>query len=401
MALCSEIQQCRLCQHTDLGSLVDLGAQASWTLPDPLPLELVQCRACGGVQLRHTVDRHSLFTDYAYRSGMNDWMRAYLIRLAQQLSAYISWQVDDVVLDIGANDGTFLRACQPEVPVRRVGFEPADNVVPMTAYEQIPDFFSAASYWQYCDRPARLITSIAMFYDLDDPVAFAREVQEVLADDGVWVVEVQNAERLLIDGIYDTVLHEHLVYYTPGTLVDTLQRAGLVVTKLERSMSNGGSLRAYVRHTGRSVQVDSLSPLCLSQGLAHRVRYQQARLRDLLEGYAARGQSVYGYGASTKGAVVLQACGIDQRLCQVIADKDPAKWGQHMPGSGIPICSEEAMRASQPDALLVLPWAFADTFLAREQALFEAGTDFLIPFPLPAVRHQTPRPLNKEIPCAL
>jgi C-methyltransferase-like protein/methyltransferase family protein len=372
LSLYDERTHCRVCGGR-LTGVLDLGRQASWTIAEPLPLEMMVCEICELLQLRQTVARDALFRQYGYRSGINNTMMRHLSDLAQKVCHEFKLTEHSVVVDIGANDGFFLRqfdahACMPN----RVGFEPARNLAPLPGVHWITDYFSAEAFRALNLRSASVVTSLAMFYDADDPIFFAREVAQILDDDGVWIIEVQDADVMLSLGGFDTICHEHLCYYTEATLALVLDRAGLGIAYLERVPINGGSMRVYA--TKRPGFVGRRNQDCA--GFAERAR----RAMDSLRRQVAAHRAVWGYGASTKGNVILQACGFMVKDIVAIADKNPEKWGQRTPGSHIPICSEAEMRAAKPDALLILPWSFAPEFRGREKALLESGTKLIVPF---------------------
>lgn len=411
---------CRICGSRPLRPVFDLGQQyiaGAFLTPEELaadgndafrhryPLELVRCdptstaAGCGLVQLRHTVARTLLFEHYGYRSGINQTMRDHLAHIASTAEEIVHAVSGDTVLDIGSNDGTLLLSYTTE-GLDRVGVDPADDV---TTYARergldiVDGFFSAAAFeGARPGRRARIVTSIAMFYDLEDPRAFVEEVARVLADDGVWVIEVGWIVAMLRMNSFDAVCHEHLEYYGLVQIEALLAPAGLAVQRAETNDINGGSICLYVRHADvvrRSPEFTTLDPVRHQEralGLDTDRPFAELRtntekirveLRRVLEEAARSGHRTYAYGASTKGNVILQYCDLDRSLVQAAADRNPDKWGREMPGSDIPIISEEQARADRPAYFLALPYHFIDEFKRRELTYLRDGGRFILPMP--------------------
>jgi 2-polyprenyl-3-methyl-5-hydroxy-6-metoxy-1,4-benzoquinol methylase len=410
-------QTCRSCGSSALTPVISLGDQIlagnfgfSQELPPVLrkiPLDLVRCdqerdeHACGLVQLRHTVPGDLMYSSYGYRSGINNTMREHLSGLAQELERRVDLSAGDMVIDIGANDGTLLTSYRTQ-GFTGVGFEPS-IVQPESLpshIKYIKDYFTAAPFTsRFPDKKAKIITSIAMFYDLEDPNAFVADIARLLHRDGLWVLEVAYLPRTLERNSFDTICHEHLEYYSLSSLDSLLRRHGLMVADVGENDINGGTIRVYACHQGGrfseraedarmrvyhmqrcefDMKIDTAEPYA---AFASRVAQIRTELPNLLRNLRAQGKIVYGYGASTKGNVILQYCGIGPDLVRGIADRNPAKWGQVTPGTGIPIISEDEMRAARPDHLLVLPWFFMREFLARETDFVWRGGKFIVPVP--------------------
>ena len=410
-------QTCRVCGSAALTTVLSLGEQclASNFAVTPevqpvtrrVPLELVFCdpardeAACGLVQLRHTVPSDLMYSCYGYRSGINDTMRRHLAELARGAEAAVGLSAGDLVVDIGANDGTMLLSYTTPGAVY-VGFEPSniEPEHPTPGVRFIRDYFSAASLRAHvAASKAKIVTTIAMFYDLEDPNSFVADVASILADDGLWIIELAYLPATLDNCGFDTICHEHLEYYSLSSLEVLLHRHGLDVADVEVNDTNGGSIRVTVsqrgsRHAARAAgstarkyaikkrefeaELDTEKPY---RAFAVRVGEVRSELVALLERLRAEGKRVYGYGASTKGNVILQHCGITTDLVVAIADRNPAKWGSATVGTGIPIVSEDEMRRAAPDYLLVLPWHFMDEFSERERAFHERGGRFIVPLP--------------------
>lgn len=304
-------------------------------------------------------------------------------------------------LDIGCNDGTLLSFYSTDTEC--VGVDPSNSLPATTErVRYVRDFFPSVELRNILgSKKFDVITSVAMFYDLEDPLRFTEEVRHFLASDGLWVVEVSYMPQMLKQGSYDSICHEHLEYYSLSTLENLFARAGLKVVRASFNGMNGGSLRCFVTHQScftyksdedlmrlREIRVaefdmelDIDRPYRLFQDGIERHR---AELNRVLRELRLAGKSVHIYGASTKGNTILQWCGIDSRLVDCAAERNPDKWGTVTPGTEIPIVSEEESRSRNPDCYLVLPWHFQEEFLQREEAMLRRGTKFI--FPLPAVR---------------
>ena len=411
-------QTCRLCGSHELTSVLSLGDQylASFftdehipPLRRRIPLELVRCdvtrdeNACGLVQLKHTVPSDFMYSAYGYKSGINESMAQHLRDLAQKAQTIAELKPSDIAIDIGANDATLLKGYTAQGTLK-VGFEPS-NVAPTDA--ELPSdirylrtyFDSRVFESEFPEKKAKVITSIAMFYDLEHPNRFVSDIARVLDRQGIWVMELSYLPMMLKQRSFDTVCHEHLDYYHLAPIEKLVEKHGLKVFDVETNLSNGGSFRLYIAHEH--------SRFCERKTEAHRrlIRFRQAEFELCLDQEAIyaqfrsdiekirkdlntticdlkkQGKKIYGYGASTKGNVILQYCELDQTLITAIADRNPSKHGQKTLGTDIPIISEEDARKQNPDYFLVLPWHFLNGFMQRERAFLERGGRFIVPLP--------------------
>ena len=409
-----EIHQCRICGNSVLDPILNLGIQVLTgvfpkTVGEPVesgPLELVKCRTglqgdtCGLVQLKHSFAPEQMYGDtYGYRSGLNQSMVRHLERKAAFIRSMIPISQGDLFLDIGSNDGTLLRAINVS-GVELVGMDPSATkfaeFYPPRA-KRIPDFFSAANFFREVGaRRAKVVTSIAMFYDLESPLQFMRDVFEVLADDGIWVFEQSYLPQMLRMNSYDTVCHEHLEYYALRQVLWMANKVGFEIVDLEFNSVNGGSFSVTaakrkgahsntmaINNAMREENEQGLDSLRPYQDFADRVHRQRRALVQELRAMNESGLRVLGYGASTKGNVLLQFCGLKSDVLPFIAEVNPDKFGSYTPGTLIPIISEFEARAMRPDVFLVLPWHFRDNIVEREKEFLRAGGKLL--FPLPAI----------------
>lgn len=402
----STISACRICRSPALVEVLDLGtsaltgvfpASADEVVPSGRLL-LLLCEGCGLVQLADSFPPEQMYGDnYGYRSGLNASMVEHLARTVRRLERLAQTKPGDVILDIGANDSTLLRSYQTPDLIR-VGIDPTirkfRDYYPADIIA-VEDFFSARAFQQACDRPADLVTSIAMFYDLEDPVAFAADIRDVLADDGLWHFEQSYMPWMLRSGAYDTICHEHLEYYSLTTIDRILQMVGMRIVDVATNAVNGGSISVTAAKESSSRATDRvlvdwflaqerrgrIADLQTWQGFAATVRDRQEGLLELLTSLKATGRSVEALGASTKGNVVLQTTGIGADLVSRIGDVNPYKFGRFMPGTGIPIVSEDEVLASRPDFLLILPWHFRETFMTRLDRYLAEGGHLILPLP--------------------
>jgi hypothetical protein len=341
-----------------------------------------------------------LYSHYGYRSGINERMRQNLIDIARIAENMAGLKKGDTVCDIGCNDGTFLEAISSK-GVDRLGIDPAANVAGLArakGLEVICDFFSKPVYEKA--RPgvkAKVIATIAMFYDLDDPSAFVRDIANILSGDGVWAMELAYLPSMLKNNSFDTICHEHLAYYGLRQLEWLFEKENLNIHRVEINDINGGSIRMFIRkRSAGPVPAETLRILSdirekerllrLDTGEPYSAFYQSVlairkELKHLLEDILAQGKRIYAYGASTKGNIILQFCGISNRLITKAADRNPDKWSCRTPATDIEIISEQQARDEKPDYFLVLPWSFIGVFKEREAAFLNGGGKFILPLP--------------------
>jgi NDP-4-keto-2,6-dideoxyhexose 3-C-methyltransferase len=406
---------CRVCDGS-LEPILSLGEHYVSDFPFPgddhgikAPLELVLCRRCGLLQLKHTVSAETMYRNYWYRSGTNKSMRDALTDISTKTEQLIHLREGDTVLDIGCNDGTLL-ASYKTGGIYRVGFDPAENLAVFSrqvAEKVIVDFFEAESYCNDSElrgRRPKVVTTIAMFYDLEDPKKLVSEIKAVMHPDGVWVVQMSYLPLMLKENEFGNICHEHLEYYSFESLQYLLKLYDFEIVDVELNGVNGGSLRAYVRN--RSASKDGFGDATYRALAEERVRTlweQEIKIglkepqtyaefafwvdrikQDVVTFITEQvrgGKKVYVYGASTKGNTVLQYFGLDHSLIAAAAERNPDKWGRVTVGTGIPIVSEDEARAAKPEYFLVLPWHFLQEFQAREKDHLISGGRFIVPMP--------------------
>jgi hypothetical protein len=407
MANYREIKGCRISGNSHLVSVLNLGDQVlTGIFPSSRdveitsgPLELVWCPDSGLLQLRHSYDPDEMYGhNYGYRSGLNRSMVNHLTEKVRYLERVMPLSRGDIVLDIGSNDATALKAYRTP-GIERVGIDPTGRKFAQYYTDNIklvPEFFSAAAYRSVQSKPAKIVTSIAMFYDLEDPAKFVHEVESVLAEDGIWHFEQSYMPSMLRLNSYDTICHEHLEYYSLGVVKTVVEMAGLKIVDVVMNAVNGGSFAVTAaKAANRNVKAnDAVINWLLEQegrmGLStprpyrefeQRVFAHREDLTRLIRTLNADGKKVLGYGASTKGNVLLQFCGFSERDIPAIADVNPDKVGCFTPGTHIPIISESEARAKKPDYFVVLPWHFKAGILEREKEYLASGGKMIFPFP--------------------
>ncbi len=411
------VKECRVCGFKPLTTILSLGnlyvsdfvsEDADMEKAGKAPLELVLCNekdgGCGLLQLRHTVSHKAMYRNYWYRSGINKTMADELKNIVDRVKSLISLKNGDFVIDIGSNDSTFLRFYNTP-GLNTVGFEPAKNLVEKYGLggvtKIITDFF-AFSLWQkeYGNVKAKVITAIAMFYDLDNPNTFVADMVKCLDEDGIIVIQMLHLPYLLKRNAFDGICHEHLEYYSLSSLEKLFKRHGLEVFDAEFRPINEGSLRYYIRRRGKG-KLLRIRPGAQERVEKFRVEEQKMKLYDkhvydefvdrvmdiktklteFIQGEVSKRKKIYVYGASTKGNTLLQFFGIDHKLIVAAAERNPDKWGKRTVGTLIPIVSEEEMRKAQPDYLLILPWHFIEEFKEREKWYLKKGGKFIVPLP--------------------
>lgn len=402
-----KITVCRSSGSDHLVPVLNLGLQAltgvfprsSESAVTRGPLELLWCPVSGLLQLAHSYNPDEMYGEnYGYRSGLNQSMVEHLTDKVRWLERLVQLKVGDVVLDIGSNDATTLKAYSIQ-GLQRIGIDPTGakfaSYYP-SGIKLVPDFFSADAFHEICDKSARIVTSIAMFYDLDSPVNFARQVASVLAKDGVWHFEQSYMPSMLRTNAYDTICHEHLEYYTLDVVRRILDAADLKLIDVVTNAVNGGSFAVTATHRSSNHYKpnDAVINWLLEQedlmGLGttrpyrefeERVFRHRQDLTRLIRSLNADGKKIMGYGASTKGNVLLQFCGLTDLDIPGIAEVNHDKFGCVTPGTHIPIMSEAEARAAQPDYFLVLPWHFKSGIVKREREFLQAGGKMIFPFP--------------------
>lgn len=382
---------CRSCGHGGLEPVLSLGNQylvrfvESRNLGLPrAPLNLVRCDGCGLLQLEHTVYADLLYREFWYRSSINASMKTALedvVREGLTYHHYGAW------LDVGANDGYLLRKVPPNFT--KIACEPARNFrdeLGESSDYVIDDYFSLAAVEAIgMVGKVDVLTSCAMFYDLDDPNAFVADVAAALSPNGVWINQLNDSPTMLRQNAFDAICHEHLCYYDLFTLKHLYERHGLVILGVTYNDVNGGSVRVVAEKPSRATRSVSLAghPQVTRESaaaFAARTAKWKTRMTDLVADAMANRGPIWVYGASTKGCALLQYLDLNEAFAG-IADRNERKHGLYMSGSWLEVRPEEEMRGQRPAYLLALPWAFRKEFVERERDLLDSGTTMVFPLP--------------------
>jgi SAM-dependent methyltransferase len=362
----------------------------------------------GAARLEKCTSIHSMFGKYWYRSGINQTMRTELKGIVDSITSVQKLNEGDLWLDIACNDGTLLSF----VPdgIKKLGIDPAEdsfkNESSKIADEVIQDFFTLENFKKskFKKKKAKVVTCIAMFYDLDEPVEFLKDVTKVLDDDGLFVLQMSYTPLMIKQLAFDNICHEHVYYWGLASIEKLLKKAGLKIVDCQLNDVNGGSFRIYIKKKKSDVSTFATAPyrdVCKvrveslikwEKGLKldkeeiwldfyNRIEALKKETVDFIKAEKAKGKVICGYGASTKGNTLLQYFGLDNTLIDAIAERSHYKFGLKTIGTNIPILSEEDVRAMNPDYMLVLPWHFISEFIKREDEFLTKGGKFIVPCP--------------------
>jgi len=371
-------------------------------------LDLYLDEVIGAARLNELAPPSEMWGKYWYRSGINQSMHKELANISGQIVNRIKYKENDIWLDIACNDGTMFRYIPDNFT--KVGCDPCDDSYYLESSKLayvIQDYFTYSA-WEnskYKNQKAKVITSIAMFYDLDDPHKFVEDIKQVLSEDGVWVMQLSYTPLMIEQMAFDNICHEHVYYYCLSSLKRLFDMHNMKIVDAEINDTNGGSIRVYIQHLSAAIESFGTTPLrdvCnfrinslleyeknnfdlsdkkIWDVFAEKLESLKKSVVDFVRSANAQGKTVYGYGASTKGNTLLQYFGLDHNDIVAIAERSPYKFGLKTVGTDIPIISEEEMREANPDYLLILPWCFISEFIERESDFFKNGGKFIIPCP--------------------
>lgn len=362
----------------------------------------------GLVRLEKAAPLNVMYGKYWYRSGINQTMCKELNEIVSSILNVMTFRENDLWVDIACNDGTLL-SYVPKSFIR-VGIDPVDDSYKVEsekhANEIIQDYFSAQIFnnSKFGSMKAKVVTSIAMFYDLEYPDKFIQDVHHILDDNGVWVLQLSYTPLMLKQLAFDNICHEHIYYYSLSNLSALLKKNNFDVVDVQLNDTNGGSFRVYVMKSDSDKTKFSTQPhrdVCAFRieslmeyektlrvdseetwkDFFCRINQLKSTTVEFLKAEKAKGKTIWGYGASTKGNTLLQYFGIDNSLLDGIAERSIHKFGLKTVGTNIPIYSENDMRKSKPDYLLVLPWHFINEFVQRETEFLQGGGKFIVPCP--------------------
>jgi novobiocin biosynthesis protein NovU len=406
------VGRCRVCGLDDWLDVMSFGANplANGFL-DPAetpgeepeyPLDVAVCRGCWLMSIRQVVDPEALFGHYVYVSSDSDQIRQHMRDIVQGCVRRAGLTAGDLVVEFGSNIGTQLELFK-QAGMRSVGVDPARNLARVAnerGIETVADFFTpeVADPIARDHGPARLVLGRQCFAHIDDVHNVLKAVDAVLASDGLLAIEVPYLVDLLEENQFDTIYHEHLSYFSVGTLGRLFEAHGLRVLDAERVAVHGGSVVVFAGRAGTEARpspvVTELLALEEQRGLtterAYRVFADRSRqaiteIGDLIRGLVADGKRVAAYGAPSKGSALLQACRLGPEEVVFCSDTTPLKHGKLLPGTHIPVWSREQARAHAPDYFLILAWNYADEIIRKERAFLEQGGSFIVPIPQPRI----------------
>ena len=401
----SNIQDCRICGCKDLKTVISLGEQyitsrfpvyGDFSTPKT-SIDLCVCQNCRLLQLLQITHASEMYEyEYGYRSGISNTMREHLRNYQQEILSIVNIKSGDVVVDIGSNDSTMLQYYNNDI--KRIGVDPTGKQFKeyYGDVELIPTYFTLDNFKNvYGEMKCKLVSSISMFYDLPDPVQFAKDIYEVLENDGIWTCEQSYMPTMLKTNSIDTICHEHLEYYSLRQVKEIADRSNFKIIDIKFNECNGGSFRIYfaknssTAYSENTALINTILNEEVELGLLDNNVFETfirncdvevKKLRDFIEVVNKNGKKVYVYGASTKGNCLLQYANLGEDYIKYAVERNPRKIGK-MTCTGIEIISEETMRENPPDYLLVLPWHFREEIVLREREFLDTGGQLVFPFP--------------------
>ena len=412
----NKIHRCRLCYSNKLKPLIDFGSIClSSAFPYKnlkykkiIPMIFGICKNCRSVQLLHNYDLKALYNnDYGYRSGINQSMIDHLTNITNDIKKIIKFKIGDYVLDIASNDATLLKSYKFS-KINYVGIDPTINKYKKfypKNFKTKSTLFSKNKYLNLSNKQkAKVITSIAMFYDVQNPNEFVSDIKDILSKNGIWVMEMYYLPILLKYNAYDSICHEHITYFSLNQINYLCEKNNLKIFKVSLNSMNCGSIRYFICHRDARFKLDynSLNKCkklekILDQdscfyNFKKRIKFLSKKLNLIIKNLNKRKKTIHVYGASTKGNISLQYSKLSVKDISFVADRNPLKWNRKMPGSNIPIISEASSRAKNPDYYLVLPWHFKKGFIKREKKFLAKGGKLI--FPLPKIEILSKKSLN-------
>jgi len=392
-----KIKHCLLCKNKKLKEIFSLGnlfvsnfvKKKDIKKGAKAPLKLLYCNKCTLIQLSHIAPQELMYKGfYWYRSGITKTMRAGLKNIFAESLKHVKLTKNDVVLDIGANDGTLLKFYK-EKNIKTIGCDPAKNLKKLLKKNctyAINDFWSKENLNRILLKnrltKPKIITAIGMFYDLPDPNKFIKDACDSLHEDGVFIAQLMCLKSMIEKNDLGNICHEHIEFYSLKSIKFLFEKNGMEIFKIEENDINGGSYRIYCKKFRRgSIKLPNENVLMLMKAFIKRVKKNKNLITKFINKKIREKKKVYLYGASTKGNTVLQYYGLNYKTIPYAAERSPAKWGRYTIGTGIKIISEEMARKLKPDYFLVTPWSFINEFIKREKKWLKNGGRFILPFP--------------------
>ena len=401
-----KILNCRCCNSSKFRDFFNFGEmelstyfpKKTYNKKNLIPLEVVICQKCKLFQLKHNYDLKKLFNDdYGYRSGINQSMKDHFQTIIDDVKNKIFLNKEDVILDIASNDGTLLSMFKQR-NLKKIGIDPTIKKYKKFYKKDIKtsaNFFNYNNYLLKSKHKAKLITSIAVFYDVHKPNSFVRDVSRIIAKDGMWILEQSYLPLIIKNFAFDSICHEHVTYFTFRQLKLILDKHNLKIIDCSLNSMNGGSIRFFITpkesklesnnlNIKKIVKLENLFFKNLNLNLlkfSNKITKNKIKLLSILKNLKNNHKKIHVYGASTKGNILLQYFKIDNNIVDYASDRNKFKWTRKTPGTNIPIISENKSRKLNPDYYFVLPWHFKKEFIAREKKFLNSGGKFIFPLP--------------------
>ncbi len=392
-----KVTKCLLCSNKKLSKIFELGNFFVSNFVEKkkitkgnikCPLTLLYCKKCTLIQLSHIAPQELMYRRfYWYKSGVTQTMRDGLRELYSSSLKHIKLNNKDVILDIGANDGTLLKYYKKKYIT--IGCEPAKN---LTKSLRKNCNYSLENFWSYknflkiinknnLSKP-KIITAIGMFYDLENPNTFINDAAKALHDDGIFIAQLMCLKTMIEKNDIGNICHEHIEFYSLKSLKFLFENNGLEIFKIEENNINGGSYRIYCKKFSKgSIKLKNENVELMMKQFVRRAKKNKFEMRKFLKTQIQRNKKIFLYGASTKGNTLLQYYGLNSSVIPYASERSPEKWGKFTVGSGIKIISEQEARKLNPDYFLVTPWGFIKEFVKRESKWLKKGGKFIVPFP--------------------
>ena len=392
-----KVKECRLCRNKKLKRIFNFGnhfvsnfvSKSKIKKSIKAPLNLIHCNKCDLLQLEHTAPQELLYKGfYWYRSGVTNTMKDALKDIFLKGKKIAKLKKNDVIFDIGANDGTLLKYFKKS-GFKTIGCEPAKNLtkeLKKNCHYVMDDFWSFEKLDYILNKhnlkKPKLITAIGMFYDLDDPSKFIGDISKALDDNGIFIAQLMCLKSMLQKNDLGNICHEHLEFYSYKSLIYLFETNGFEIFKVEENDVNAGSYRIYAKKfKKKSIKVRENTSLKDVRKFIDRVKISRIKTVNFIKKEKKKKKEIFVYGASTKGNTILQYFNLDNKLIKYAADRSPEKWGKYTVGTGIKIISEKKARQLNPDYFLVMPWGFLKEFVKREDKWLKNGGKFIVPFP--------------------
>ena len=392
-----KVKECRLCRNKKLKRIFNFGnhfvsnfvSKSKIKKSIKAPLNLIHCNKCDLLQLEHTAPQELLYKGfYWYRSGVTNTMKDALKDIFLKGKKIAKLKKNDVIFDIGANDGTLLKYFKKS-GFKTIGCEPAKNLtkeLKKNCHYVMDDFWSFEKLDYILNKhnlkKPKLITAIGMFYDLDDPSKFIGDISKALDDNGIFIAQLMCLKSMLQKNDLGNICHEHLEFYSYKSLIYLFETNGFEIFKVEENDVNAGSYRIYAKKfKKKSIKVRENTSLKDVRKFIDRVNLSRIKTVNFIKKEKKKKKEIFVYGASTKGNTILQYFNLDNKFIKYAADRSPEKWGKYTVGTGIKIISEKKARQLNPDYFLVMPWGFLKEFIKREDKWLKNGGKFIVPFP--------------------